>query len=62
MALPAAPAYLATAAAVIRQFNRSGLIVTPYLYATVVAAAAVCTIQVGELSALWRVVVARCLG
>ncbi|KAG2444469.1 hypothetical protein HXX76_001221 [Chlamydomonas incerta] len=40
VALPAAPAYMATAAAVIRQFNRSGLIVTPYLYATVVAASA----------------------
>jgi hypothetical protein len=31
---------------VIRKFNGSGLMVTPYLYATVVAAAAVATIQV----------------
>ncbi|GIL88275.1 hypothetical protein Vretifemale_16209 [Volvox reticuliferus] len=39
------PLYLDTAASIIRNFNRTGLIVTPYLYSTVVAAAAVCTIQ-----------------
>ncbi|GLI61568.1 hypothetical protein VaNZ11_003980, partial [Volvox africanus] len=39
------PLYLDTAASIIRNFNRTGLIVTPYLYSTVVGAAAVCTIQ-----------------
>ncbi len=61
MAMLSAPRYLATVASVVRTFNRSGLIVTPYLYATVVGASAVCTIQVRTIQFGCRSAVLCCM-
>ncbi len=48
MAVYSHPTYLASAAAIIREFNHKGLIITPYLYSTIVAVAAALKIQVGR--------------